>query len=621
MMLDQVQWVRSAGHILSLCAVALVAAPLGACSPEDGANPLPGNSSGTTAPDPEPQACEPGETRPCTIPIGTEGGILSCIEGVETCSVDAAWDECAGEVQAHSAPRHMADGLTREQLTDPDWVAAWRAKIDLERLGHGAAGVPRNHVADVPESCDSPCDPDCQEFPDPITGSEEVPGEPVPPDPFTLTLAELLALAQNLPNGHLNKLMFGAGTCTVNECHADSYCGNAALIQAGCSAWLGDQYNSSLTRPDLTLGFGCGARGTADGILPLCNRGGVAYVGNVYVEMHNGNSGQIGSCNYPAAEDASCTFAANLDPGECMRLPTNCAPSGGNNKAFIVDPLNVIDEGAAGPGNHDCNNWGYWRNGAVCGGTCGTNSGIWECDDPDENGGGCEDDCEVRFHGDEYLEVQFWEEYVAFAEFRPTTGAPWQDLQWVWDADGCTGSGNEYYLEYVVETPDHYHMQLCPSFCATINDTAEFQVDLACYEFDDSLSGSQAYEGSCPELGTKVTWQYAGWNGVTPGDSDIVFEVRSATTHDGLATATWKPLATASATGNDDDQTPPIVVPPACRFDDGGDGCPVSLSAALGSAATNEFLEIRYTLNSGNDGATTPLLYELQISYTCPDTE
>ncbi|HZF47668.1 MAG TPA: hypothetical protein VE093_03400 [Polyangiaceae bacterium] len=124
---------------------------------------------------------------------------------------------------------------------------------------------------------------------------------------------------------------------------------------------------------------------------------------------------------------------------------------------------------------------------------------------------------------------------------------------------------------------------------------------------------STTYQGVCP-AGTRLQWSYLTWDAKTAGDSNVVFEARSATTQAGLANVAFTSLGTAKAL--------PLPNTEKCSVA-GPAPCPISVFNALGGepGASNEFLELRITLNPSANKTSLPVLNSWQVAYSCPPSE
>jgi hypothetical protein len=124
---------------------------------------------------------------------------------------------------------------------------------------------------------------------------------------------------------------------------------------------------------------------------------------------------------------------------------------------------------------------------------------------------------------------------------------------------------------------------------------------------------SVTYQGVCPS-GTRLQWSYLTWDATAGGDSNVVFEARTATSQAGLTNVAFTGLGTAKS----------IPLPDTQKCGLGGPApCPISVFNALGGEpkSGNEFLELRITLNPSTNKTSLPTLYSWQVSYSCPPSE
>lgn len=577
-----------------------------------------------------PDGCEPGEVRACEIPVGTQNGVLTCIAGQEACRSNGTWGPCEGSIFARSA-EGLPDGLRGEQLRDPAVVEGWRASrmssaMSLASIGArfpGDDGAAHRAETDT-EECDSPCDPDCQAFPNPL--DPEVPDSEIDQEPIGGSLLEFI---EAVASGLLDKLFPDSDSCdSAADCNVDSNCNDDDDLTnesdsdtTGCDAWGAGEYDDEAGGYDFTVGSACGSAGSQK--LPVCNRGTGTYVGNLVAWISEANSDKIGTCTMGTeAPKKTCTFAADLGPGECMELPATCwSGVTGNNKAVYINPTGSnppTTPVAEGPGK-ECNNWGFWDKDVPCA-SC-TDSWETELDEDDDDGGSF---CSVFWDMD--VDV-LADDRMIYLEYRSADNASWQPVTWVWndrwedntyEEDGCSGGAQAVIYEHVYFGDLHYHARLCDDLCdEAVGDTdpaLRFTYDCP-RTFEDELVGSVVYQGICPEA-TRVQWGYLGFNGVTPGNSRIELEGRTGTA-DPPTDGDWIDLATARDDYSGDE------VSPACLLTDPDDECPVDLYAAFDGApdATQEFLEVQYTLVSSGDNDVAPRLYELYATFTCPDSE
>jgi hypothetical protein len=581
-------------------------------------------------------ACAPGETRFCEIPVGTQDGILTCVAGQEDCRSDGAWGPCEGAIFARSA-EGLPDGLRGDELRDPVVIERWLASREaaggrpLRRAlpgGDSAGDAPFpgddgavQRAQTDSESCDSPCDPDCQAFPNPVD-----PTEPDSDIADSSNGATLLEFIEAVAGGLLDKL-FPTEDCTsASDCNVDTYCADEPDEDDptdGCEDWDDGEYDPAAGGVDFTVGAGCGNVGAQ--VVPVCNRGDVAYTGDLTAWIWPANAPEISTCTIPSnkSPQKACTFAADLSPGECMVMPATCwSGVTGNNKAVMINPsraaTNTVTPLPEAAGK-TCNNWGFWDKSANCA-SC-TDSWEAELDQDDDDGSFCG----VYFDMDVDI---LSDERMIDLEYRSDDGEAWEPVTWVWndrwdhenswEEDGCSGGAQAFIYQHTQLGDLHYHVRLCDDLCDRAGDDADpavrFTYDCP-REFDDELVGSVVYQGVCPPA-KRVQWGYLGFNGVTPGNSRIDFDVRTGST-DPPTDGDWIDLVRAKDDAGGDD------VPPACLLTDPDDECPIDLFTALDGApdATQEFLEVRYTLTSSSDNAVAPRLYELYATFTCPDSE
>jgi hypothetical protein len=182
-----------------------------------------------------------------------------------------------------------------------------------------------------------------------------------------------------------------------------------------------------------------------------------------------------------------------------------------------------------------------------------------------------------------------------------------QPLAKVSNAASC-GSG--WYYDNAA-TPKK--MILCPTTCQTVlaDSGARIDVNLGCPGSYTPSTYSQIYQATCP-AGTKVQWGFLAYDTLTPGNSNVIFQARTAATAADLPLATFSALATAQAAP--DTQT--------CGMG-GPSPCPVDLYTKLGGlpAAKQEFLELSMTLNPTIDKTAGPTVKSWDVTYSCPASE
>jgi hypothetical protein len=108
----------------------------------DALPPRPGGHSGVSPTGGAGGPCIEGETRPCNVTIGDEGGVLTCLHGVRTC-VDGRFGICEGTLTAQPSPTPPGE----------------------EVPGELPSGNPAPlSLSDAGPCVNNPCDPDCQGF-------------------------------------------------------------------------------------------------------------------------------------------------------------------------------------------------------------------------------------------------------------------------------------------------------------------------------------------------------------------------------------------------------------------------------------------------------------------------
>lgn len=192
--------------------------------------------------------------------------------------------------------------------------------------------------------------------------------------------------------------------------------------------------------------------------------------------------------------------------------------------------------------------------------------------------------------------------------YTPSMGAV-QTLPRVTNAAACGGGG--WYFD---DNMNPQSITLCPSTCMTIqaDQGASVEVVAACPPAYDPVTFKEVYAPpACPQ-GQQIQWGFFAYDTTTPGDSNVLFQARTATTQAGLASAPLVTLGTAKATPNTQ----------VCAM--GGPApCPIDIFNALGGLpeARYPFLELVYTINPTSDQSNTATVHNWEITYSCPDAE
>ena len=191
--------------------------------------------------------------------------------------------------------------------------------------------------------------------------------------------------------------------------------------------------------------------------------------------------------------------------------------------------------------------------------------------------------------------------------YTPSSGSPKTALA-KQNASGSCGDGWHF-----DDNLNPTKITLCPSTCATAQQDPGSKVEftVGCPKVYGASSQSETYEAVCPP-GTMPQWGFLAYDTLTPGDSEVVFSVRAATSQAGLATASPQVVATARSTPTDTQ---------LCGL--GGPApCPIDLFTVLGKpAATYDFLQLDMTLTPSSGGTNTPTIHDWKITYSCPPSE
>jgi hypothetical protein len=191
----------------------------------------------------------------------------------------------------------------------------------------------------------------------------------------------------------------------------------------------------------------------------------------------------------------------------------------------------------------------------------------------------------------------------------PSAGAP-VGLPKVANLAACgTGVSAGWYFDNAA-TPTK--ILLCPGSCtaAQTDPGSKIQFNVGCPKQFKQGVYTQIYEAQCPP-GTKPQWGFFAYDSVTPSDSNVVFEARTAVTSADLPTATFKTLATAKAVPNT--QTCPLTGPSPC---------PIDLYNIFGlPGAKFPWLELKITVNPSTGGGSIPTVNSWNVTYSCPPGE
>jgi hypothetical protein len=195
-----------------------------------------------------------------------------------------------------------------------------------------------------------------------------------------------------------------------------------------------------------------------------------------------------------------------------------------------------------------------------------------------------------------------------------STGAPVLDQ--VAGVGACTGA-DEFYFTGSALAPEA--LQLCPATCDAAAAVAgrRIEVEIPCAPPQPPAivtEHTHVYEPTCSS--STPQWDFLYYDAVTPADSRIEFEVRSALSTDDLTanTTAFIEVAEAHAVPTDTQR---------CEVGPTGSGCPIDLYNALAGAGQNQqvpVLELRVRLIPGSSGE-GPVLRDWKIRFSCPPAQ
>ena len=193
------------------------------------------------------------------------------------------------------------------------------------------------------------------------------------------------------------------------------------------------------------------------------------------------------------------------------------------------------------------------------------------------------------------------------------TGAP--ALTQVDNAADCTATGMQYYFEGSNAAPEA--LTLCANACdlAAAVPGRRLDVEIPCLPpvppVQETTVDEMYYTADCD--GGGALWDFLLYDSVTPADSRIDFEIRTAPSIADLLldTEPWVPVASAHAIPTNTQR---------CEFSPSS-GCPIDIFSLLGSPAqTQTVLELRVILVPGTNGE-GPLLRDWRVRFSCPPSQ
>lgn len=225
----------------------------------------------------------------------------------------------------------------------------------------------------------------------------------------------------------------------------------------------------------------------------------------------------------------------------------------------------------------------------------------------------------VNLSNDPYIdELGFWHT-SAIALPRATlcqgpataTGAPVLDQV---DALASCTNDNQYYFEGSDLAPER--LELCPDTCTRAASVADRRIDveIPCAPPTppaiETTVAEMYYESDCE--GGGAIWDFFYYDAVTPADSRIELEIRTAPSIALLAadTVPFVPIAAAHAVPTDTQRCD--VAPP---------DCPIDIFTALGTTGQQQStLELLVRLIPGSSGE-GPLLRDWKVRFSCPPSQ
>lgn len=225
----------------------------------------------------------------------------------------------------------------------------------------------------------------------------------------------------------------------------------------------------------------------------------------------------------------------------------------------------------------------------------------------------------VNLSNDPYIdEIGFWHTSVVplpratLCQGPATaTGAP--VLSQVAELVSCTND-NQYYFEGSGFAPER--LELCPATCTRAVSVPDRRIDveIPCAPpippAIETTVAEMYYESDCE--GGGAIWDFFYYDAVTPADSRIEFEIRTASSIAQLAadTVPFVPIAAAHAVPTDTQRCD--VSPP---------DCPIDIFTALGTTGQQQStLELLVRLIPGSSGE-GPLLRDWKVRFSCPPSQ
>lgn len=236
----------------------------------------------------------------------------------------------------------------------------------------------------------------------------------------------------------------------------------------------------------------------------------------------------------------------------------------------------------------------------------------WELDEPDDLGSNCPS---VGGPFDLWRDEACNTQYSALCQ-GPRSRSDATLLDEVSGPAACAADDEFYFANGIA--PES--LTLCPDACARAQaDGAPLSVSIPCNDAPIralETARSQIYIADCDLesldaelLGTEPQWDFLRYDAVTPGDSEVRFEVRTAPT-EGELSGPFITVASAHAVPEDTQRCE--ISPPEC---------PINLFSELDTPAYRQrVLELQIRLVPGSNGE-SPMLRDWRVQYSCPPSD
>ena len=179
---------------------------------------------------------------------------------------------------------------------------------------------------------------------------------------------------------------------------------------------------------------------------------------------------------------------------------------------------------------------------------------------------------------------------------------------------GLGECGDGWYL-------DGSDLVLCPATCASVAAApgSRVKISAGCATVREPVVMAEVYESDC-EPGTMVQWDMVIWRSITPLDSTITFEARTADSEVALALEAFEEIGVARNGGGVDTQL--------CDPFNLSDECPVLFYTLVEAGVWDltrlrrPVLELMATLSpASGDPRQGPVLEDWQVQFTCIESE